>query len=106
MGLLAACLCVPLDLVNEYFDWDLGLMWQSILGGLTVTFAEFLAGLVLNIWLRLGIWDYSNLPFNVLGQICPQFTALWCLMCLAAIPIFDWLEYKMCGGEKPKYKFV
>lgn len=104
MGLLAACLCVPLDIANEHIPWEMPLPLQAILGGLTVTGAELCAGLVLNVWLGLGVWDYSNLPFNFMGQICPQFTALWCLLCLAVIPAFDWLEYWLCGGTRPHYK--
>lgn len=105
MGLLAAVLCIPLDLANEYIiPWDTPLPLQAILGGLTVTGAELSAGLILNVWLGLGIWDYSSLPLNLWGQICPQFTALWCLLSLGMIPLFDWLEYWLCGGQKPHYK--
>lgn len=106
MGLLAAVLCVPLDIANELMPWSLPLWAQAVLGGFTVTGAELVAGLVLNVWLGLGIWDYSNLPGNLWGQICPQFTALWCLLCLGMIPLFDWLDYKLCGGEKPHYKLI
>lgn len=105
MGLLAAALCVPLDLANEHMPWDMPLWMQAILGSLTVTGGELAAGLILNVWLGLGIWDYSNLPGNLWGQICPQFTALWCLLSLGVIPLFDWLEYWLCGGEKPHYRF-
>lgn len=104
MGLLAAALCVPLDIANELMPWSLPLYAQAIWGGLIVTGAELAAGLVLNVWLGFGVWDYSELPFNLWGQICPQFTALWCLLCFAVIPAFDWLDYKLCGGEKPHYK--
>lgn len=104
MGLLAALLCIPLDLMNDVIPWEMSLFQQAIVGGFTVTAAEFVAGLILNVWLGFGIWDYSELPFNILGQICPQFTALWCLLCLGMIPLFDYLEYWLCGGEKPHYK--
>jgi len=103
MGLLAAVLCIPLDIANELMPWELPLWQQAIIGGLTVTAAELAAGLILNVWLGLDIWDYSSLPFNFMGQICPQFTALWCLLCLAVIPMFDWLDYWLCGGARPRY---
>jgi len=106
MGVLAAVLCVPLDLANEFFDWNLGLLWQAVSGGLIITAAEFIAGIVLNLWLKLDIWDYTNLRFNLLGQVCPQFTILWIFLSAVMIPIFDALEWKMCGGEKPRYKIV
>ncbi len=38
-----------------------------------------LAGLGLNVWLGLGIWDYSGECGNLWGQVCPLYAALWCL---------------------------
>ena len=46
---------------------------------------------------------YSHLPGNLWGQICPQFSALWWVMCLAFIPVFDWLRWTVEGGTKPYY---
>ena len=50
-----------------------------------VTAAEFLSGLLLNRVLKLGIWDYSGQPLNLLGQICPLFILLWVPLCAAGI---------------------
>jgi len=106
MMLLAAMLCVPLDLANECFPWELPLCAQAVLGGLTITAAEFAAGCVLNLWLGLGIWDYSALPFNLWGQICLRFSALWCLLAGPVIVAFDWLDHWLCGGERPRYRLI
>lgn len=46
-----------------------------------ITAVEFLVGVVVNLWLKLKVWDYSARPFNILGQICPLFTFLWLLLC-------------------------
>ena len=48
-------------------------------GPFIVLAVEFVSGCVLNLWLGLGVWDYSNQPGNVLGQICPAFGLLWFL---------------------------
>ena len=103
MLLLAALLCVPLDLANEHIPLEWPLWAQAVAGGTVITAAEFAAGLVLNVWLGLGVWDYSGLPCNLLGQICPQFWALWCLLAGPVIVAFDWLCYWLDGGERPKY---
>ena len=71
-----------------------------------MTAVEFVAGLVLNLWLGLDIWDYSHLPFNLMGQICPQFAALWWGLCMMFIPIFDWLRWAVEGGERPHYTII
>ena len=104
MVLLAAVLCIPLDIANERMPWHFPLVLQGLLGGLTITAAELLAGLVLNIWLGLDIWDYSGLWGNLWGQVCPQFAALWCVLAVPAIIIFDWWAYLLGCGERPRYR--
>ena len=71
-------------------------------GGL-VTFVEFCAGCVLNLWLGLDIWDYSDIPFNLLGQICLPFSLVWWVLCFLFIVVFDWMRYAVIGGDKPTY---
>lgn len=104
MVVLAAVLCIPLDIANERMPWHFPLVLQGLLGGLTITAAELLAGLVLNIWLGLDIWDYSGLWGNLWGQVCPQFAALWCVLAVPAIIIFDWWAYLLGCGERPRYR--
>ena len=85
MALLGGLLFVLIGAINEYIPWSIPLWRQGVIGALIVTWAELVAGLVLNVWLRLGIWDYSNLPGNFMGQICPQFTAAWVLLSVVAV---------------------
>ena len=47
MMVLAAVLCIPLDLANEHMPWTLPLWAQAVLGGLTITAGELLAGPVI-----------------------------------------------------------
>ena len=49
---------------------------------------EFVSGCVLNLWLGLGVWDYSNQPGNLLGQVCPLFGLLWFFI----MPLAIWAE--------------
>jgi uncharacterized membrane protein len=64
--------------INEHvLTWNMPLLLQMGIAAAMVTAAELFAGLVLNVWLELGIWDYSDLPGNLWGQICPQFMAVW-----------------------------
>ncbi len=60
-------------------------MWQKcILGAALITSVEFTVGVIVNIILGWGVWDYSDMPFNVLGQICLPFTVLWFFLCIPA----------------------
>lgn len=106
MILLAALLCIPLDLANEHMPWELPLWEQAVFGGMVITAAELLAGLILNLWLGLGIWDYSGLWGSILGQVCPQYAALWCLLAGPVIVAFDWLDHWFCGGKRPRYRLI
>lgn len=45
-----------------------------------ITLSEFICGLALNIGLGLNIWDYTPLPFDILGQICPHFFLVWLML--------------------------
>lgn len=42
-----------------------------------ITGIEFAVGCIVNKLLHWSIWDYSEMPFNICGQICPQYIALW-----------------------------
>ena len=59
MFLLAAMLSLPLDLANEHMAWERPLWLQALIGGSVITLAELGAGLILNVWLKLDIWDLS-----------------------------------------------
>lgn len=104
MLLLAAALCIPLDLGNERIPWRWPLWLQAAAGGLIITAGELAAGLILNVWLGLDIWDYSGLWGSLWGQICPQYTALWCLLAGPVIVLFDWIDFWLCGGQRPEYR--
>ena len=66
---------------------------RALAGALIVTMVEFGAGLLVN--RGYGVWDYRDQPGNLMGQICPQFTALWIPLSLAAIFLYGLLETRM-----------
>lgn len=105
MLVLALILAIPLERCGAEMPWHAPLWLQGFVCGMGITAAELLAGLVLNVWLGLGIWDYSGLPFNLAGQICLPFFGIWCLLSMPAIVILDWLRYAVEGGERPHYSF-
>lgn len=56
--------------------------WKFCLEGAgMITATEFLVGLIVNKKLKWGVWDYSNLPLNLMGQICPLYSFFWILLC-------------------------
>ena len=65
---------------------------KGLLGGLAITAVELLAGIIINIVFKLDVWDYSHHPLNLLGQICPLFTALWATISVPAMKIYSLAE--------------
>lgn len=57
---------------------------RALLSAALITGVEFVAGCILNLWLRLGVWDYSSMPYQFLGQICLPFFCLWFLLAFPA----------------------
>lgn len=97
---------VLIGLINEYLSFDTPLWKQQLIAAVIVTLIEFFSGLILNVWLHMNIWDYSSLPFNLLGQICLEYSLMWILLSLPAILLDDWLRWWLFGEEKPHYKIV
>lgn len=97
---------VSIGLINELFPWELGIVWQALIGGTLVTCLEFITGVIVNIWLKLGVWDYSGLPLNIMGQVCLPFYFAWVGLSVVAIVFDDYLRYWFFGEEKPHYKIV
>ena len=96
---------VCLRAINEIIQWAMPLWLQIAIGACIITGLEFIMGCIVNLWLGWGIWDYSSIPGNILGQVCPQFYGLWLVVALAGIILDDYLRYWWFGEEKPHYRF-
>lgn len=106
MLLLAIVLAVPLERFGAELPWDMPLMAQSTICGLAITVVEFMAGIVINVWLDMGVWDYSNIAGNLMGQVCPPFTLLWIFLSAVGIIMLDWMRYAVEGGVRPHYTIL
>ena len=103
--LIAGGICfILIGLLNEVFPWDMALISQMFISAGIVTVVEFIIGWIVNIWMGLNVWDYSTLPYNVMGQICLLFINIWFFLSLFAILLDDYLRYYILKEEKPKYK--
>ena len=90
--------------INEYIQWDMPLYKQMAIGMSIITCLEFVTGFIVNIILKWNVWDYSNVPFNVLGQICLPFCAIWYFLSLVGIILDDYIRCWLFDEEKPTYK--
>ena len=77
---------IVFSLVEEFFS-ERGMLFKAMLCALGVTAVEFIFGVVFNLIFGMGIWDYSNMPLNILGQICPVFSLMWAGIAIAFLPL-------------------
>jgi uncharacterized membrane protein len=59
-----------------------------------VTMVEYVSGCFLNLRLKWNVWDYRKLPFNLHGQVCLPYSALWALLSIPVIPFYRWIQKK------------
>ena len=90
---LAGGLCFLLIGQMNHVQPKLPLILRGIAGSLIVTMVEFGAGLLVN--REYAVWDYRDQPGNLMGQICPLFTAFWIPLSLLAIFLYGLLETHM-----------
>jgi len=103
--LVAGGLCfVLIGLINELFSWEIALVSQMVISSFIITAVEFISGLIVNVWLGLNVWDYSDQPYNLMGQICILFSIIWFFLSPLAIILDDYLRYRLLGEQKPRYK--
>lgn len=85
---------ILIGLINDNTP-DISLFYQCILGTIIVTLIEFISGCYLNIYLGLGVWDYSYVPFDLLGQVCLPFSIIWMFLSIPVIYLDDYLKNKL-----------
>lgn len=93
---------VLIGLLNEKTP-KMPLIKQMIYSTILITVIEFVSGCILNLWLKLDIWDYSDNAFNLLGQICLSHTIYWFFLSVVGILLDDYLRCKIFKEEKPMY---
>ncbi len=85
------CVCL-IDLIcnNRLKAKPLGI--KCVAGSGIITFVEFGIGIIVNLILKQNVWDYSQMPMNILGQICFPFSLLWGFITIPAMqlgPLYD-----------------
>lgn len=66
---------------------DLAIVQKWILSAAAITTVEFLTGCIVNLRLGWQVWDYSGMPYNLLGQICPQFLLMWLFLSVPGVAL-------------------
>jgi uncharacterized membrane protein len=82
MSLTGGVVLMLLYTVNSHSRMTL--MKSCFTGALLITSVELTVGIFDNLIMHWNVWDYSGMPMNFLGQICPLFSCYWFLLCIPA----------------------
>ncbi len=78
---------------------------RVLLGIVVVFLIEFVGGLIFNDLLNMSLWDYSDMPLNIMGHITLLYLPVW----LAIIPFAFWLDDLLRSfffEEYPPHKLI
>ena len=98
MGVLGGICFALIGLLDEWQDHP-PLWLQMLEGAMLVTALELITGLIVNRWLGWGVWDYSDMPCNLWGQVCPQFSAAWFGLSFVAVKLENLVHWLLNGGK-------
>lgn len=93
-------------LQGQMLRWEDPMWIQIIRCTVFVVSLEFSTGIILNKWFHYRIWDYTNQPFQIFGQICLPFAVIFSGLCAVGIVIGGYLSYWLYGDEKPNLHFL
>lgn len=98
VGGLCGIVC---GLINERKLAKLPMFVQCIIGGVSILTIEFIAGVILNLWFHLSVWDYSDEFANLLGQICLKNGLLFTfVLCPFAFWVDDMIRFFLFNEGK------
>ena len=104
--LAGVCGVLFVDMPNNIYSFELGFLKQISISTLLCTIGEGICGLIVNTWLDLNVWDYSNLYGTFFfGQCNLFFVGIWVLIVTIGIFICDAINYYCFKIEPcPYYK--
>lgn len=74
--------------INEYKQ-KMKIWKQCILITGIILILEYITGYYVNIKMKLNVWNYSDMPCNINGQICLTYGLIWFFV---ISPLIIWLD--------------
>lgn len=94
MSVTGGICAVVLYMLNKNFK-KVKMPYKCLVGAMCITLIELITGIIVNLILKWNIWDYSEKPFNFMGQICPLYFVLWFLLCIPVVKLFEYFQNNM-----------
>jgi len=74
------------------------LFFECFCRAMGITAVEMTLGTIVNIKLGWNVWDYSDMPLNLFGQICLPFSVLWFCLCFPAFAICHLVHHRFTSA--------
>ena len=82
-------------------------LWKQVLWCTAfVVSAEFITGIIVNTVKGWNVWDYTDQPFHLMGQICFPFAVLFSGLCTFGIIISGYLLCYLYREIKPGFHIL
>ncbi len=106
MGVVGGIVMIVIGLLDEPFKKELPVIIYASMSAIIITLIEYIAGYIFNIKLGMNMWDYSDLPFNVDGQVCLYFSLAWGFLGIVASVIDNLIRHYWFGEPKSYLKWI
>ncbi len=94
MALAGGVACLLLYYLSALYP-TLSRVARAAIGGFLILLVEFIVGGIFNLFLGMGVWDYTGKPLAILGQVCPTYALLWCGLAYLFAALFDRVRKEM-----------
>ena len=82
-------------------------LWKQVLWCTAfVVSAEFITGIIVNKVMGWNVWNYTDQPFHLMGQICFPFAVLFSGLCTFGIIISGYLLCYLYREIKPGFHIL
>ena len=106
MFLLGGLCFIYFELQGRETSWDEALWIQVVRCTIFVVACEFITGIIVNKWMNWAVWDYSDQPYQLFGQICLPFATLFSGLSVLGIWLSGNLLHWCFGEKKPNFHIV
>ena len=83
--------------------WDAPLWKQVGWCVIFVTACEFITGIFVNKIMGWAVWDYTDQPFQLMGQICLPFAVIFSGLCVLGIFLSSYLLHFLYREKLPHF---
>lgn len=97
MGVVGG-ICFVAMYIIDIVKKEAHILLKAFYSAICVTAVELLSGLIINKLFGLAVWDYSNMKFNLLGQISLLYSILWFFLCIPALIMCRILRHRVFGA--------